>query len=1176
LFFLKKGNLKKKLNKKYLLYFLFIILLSLSGCIELIGTQEKQACLSLTHFSENSIDECNTQANCYGQVEKINFYESENLPFEIYNGLSSYKNHVASIYFNYTKTKKLLEKINNACLTDKPKEIIDNVNLLRFYFSESFRFLDKTSKESIKIIKDYTLFLELQQVNLIPEEKIFQDYIVLNQNLNDLKENKNENTYVYKLFKDIDFLNKYAKQIGFKENYVSKENLNDLTVYYLKYYDKEVNAHEVYVPEIFGMGYFLLNKMSSIEDIRQINEVLNKLEGYNYYLIIDKFVGKNNSVVTNFKELNNSINSNLDGVYEKIKDHQLEIENEKEYLKTDEYLQFLKYKHYFFQQEITFGFYLSYLKNIKIIIEKNKLLSEDINKQQEEIIFDCDLVVETAKKYSNYFFKEKIKEYEKTNNFLEKERICKDLKSSLENKDCFEKINAFLEKNILEGDDYQLFVYQDQDQCLEVLNNINYKLKENEKIKLLNKLILENLIKKQEIELFIIDNSNINKLLDISIQIKNIENLENIEKIINVDEKIKNMQEINDLLDQIAKEVIDFKKCVIIENKDNTYLKINNPFSFFLENISINHNYSGIKSVDNKIIVKGNSFEIEKLFSGDNLFEIEYENKNKITYNIIYLSLTESLIEIVIENEIENIKNTINFLPNFISMSHDCLIIDDKVEFITKKENKCYLKGDLFQINKEVNISNITEEKIIIYEKFILKNNYFDKINQKLTVTDKKEDSLVQIFINDKEVDQIIEDDKIKIILTLNTNEFAKIIVQTLENKKEINTQVRMKLLLLNKFLYLPYQDLVKEINKDFKNIIEMKIKEEYSLDEIKLVLGKINLFDSYEKQLEVYEFSELNYYKTYNSIDFEKITEKEKKSIDKIDVDKYKNIILAETELIKIFSEIQNREKQDLEFKSIENLETISVQKEIIQNYSLENIDVDKLLKTKSFDEIDQIIINKLKEKAEDLYLKVNPNYNQLDIYQIQEIISKVYLLFEEYTLRDLYNVKYFSGISENDAKRLEKSSSFLDSVALNKELSRHEEYFENQEYQKAIDVISQETINRIDKIKSDYAVLKNGLEIIKNDAKKEIIQYQSKEIDNERLELAKSYYDEEKFLTTIMLLKTNEKENIKNNKFKQILISLGIVILFGVLYTYIRLGNKPKKEDFEIKKKKIIKNQD
>lgn len=509
-------------------------------------------------------------------------------------------------------------------------------------------------------------------------------------------------------------------------------------------------------------------------------------------------------------------------------------------------------------------------------------------------------------------------------------------------------------------------------------------------------------------------------------------------------------------------------------------------------------------------------------------------------------------------------------------MSNDCLVVGSTLEFITKKEIVCYLKGNLFDITKETFIEKITDEKYIVTEKYLLQNNYFENINQKISLLDLKEDQVVQIFLNDKEVEKIIEQEQIKILLELKKKDFAKIIIQKLENKNQVNAHVRERLFFLNKLLYLPFQDLLKEIERDFKDVKNLKIKDNYTLEEIKSVLEKTNLFQDYKIVLETYEIAELNYHKIYNQINFNNLNDKEKVKIEKIDSEKYKNIISAEKEIKDLLSEIKNREKQDLLLADIKNVENIVEQKEIITKYSLEDVDVDVLRKTKTLEEIDVMILNKLKEKAEDVYLKVNPSYNQLDQYQIQEIISKVYLLFEEYTLRDLYNINYFSGISENDAKRLEKSASFLDSVALNKELSRHEEYFENQEYQKAIDAISQETINRIEKIKADYLVLKNGIEIIKNDAKKEIIHYQKNEVDNEKLELAKSYYNQEKYLTTIMLLKTNENEYSKNNKFQQILISFGIVILFGVLYAYIRLGNKPKKENFETKKKKIIRNQD
>ncbi|NCP98368.1 hypothetical protein GW820_05780, partial [archaeon] len=113
--------------------------------------------------------------------------------------------------------------------------------------------------------------------------------------------------------------------------------------------------------------------------------------------------------------------------------------------------------------------------------------------------------------------------------------------------------------------------------------------------------------------------------------------------------------------------------------------------------------------------------------------------------------------------------------------------------------------------------------------------------------------------------------------------------------------------------------------------------------------------------------------------------------------------------------------------------------------------------------------------------------------------------------------------------------------------------------------------TINRIEKIKSDYDNLTSGLIEIKDDAKKEIIDYQKKEYDVETLNFAKTNYDDEKYLDVIYVLKQTNPVSKNSTKTQYILITI-IVVLFVSLYAYLRLGNKKKEKTIAEKKKKIL----
>jgi len=1158
-------------NKKYLIIFLLIILVSISGCVELITTQEKQACLALTHFSSTSIEGCLTQKSCYAQVDSIGYYSSKYLPYSIHNTLLAYQNHIASSYFYYTKTTKLLDKINRACQSNKPKEILDNLNLSRFYFAESFKYIDKTSKESINLITAYAIYLEKQEINLIPEELLYDDYILLNQNLNDLKEIKNSTSYISKLNTEIKNLYDYAKEIGFRSNYIKKENISDLSAYYLEIYEEETNSFEVNIPELFGIGYFALNTASNIMDLKRINTLANKLDVYNYYLLTDKFIGKENSLAIELKNINNSLNENLDEVFAKIKILEEEIEIDENYLSDNSKTQYYINKNNFAESKTSFGAYLSSLKTIKNEISKNKLNEDTQNNVNSINMLECDLIIDYAKEYTSIYFKTKINDYQKTNNLIKKMKFCEDINKALNNPECNKQLEFFLKTNEAETKDFELLMIDDNKQCVEVVGNINYILTTNEKITLLSELIKTENIKIKEINIFSQNYIVKSDLIKIHTYLTKLQDQKNIEKIIDIDSKITTLIKNDNLLNELAKQIIKNNLDYIHINQNNLIIK--NPFSFKLETITLSNPYTQITSNNNKLKITSTKIQLEILFSGENYFNINYLNEKKITYYLKYLGIDDAIVEIDIENTVEGIKDEITFLPEFKTTDPNIFLEDNVIKYTTKKNNKIYLTGTIFETLKQIYIEELTLDKFIIIEKYTLKNLFPKDINQKLNLMNYKEDELAIIFENNKEINPIIEGDKIKINLTLKQDKTTQINLQKMCAKSKVYNELDNYLLEIQKLNLSVFENIKKEVQANFTLEISFNLNKEYTLNEIKSMYTKIPKLQLIQKKYYLCETAETKYFINYNKIDQNKLSNIEKVKLVNINNNKYKNIIFYEIQLNEFIEEVNNREKKYIKFKFEENITQLESQKELINKYNLTTINIDELIKTTDINNITKIISDNLKLKSDQIYSLIDPITNGLDTRQITELITKVYTLYDDYTLRDLYSLKYYAGITENDAKRLEKNIVFIDGVLLNRELTNFKENYDNQKYAAAIDSISTETINRINKIKADITILEVGLNIIKSDAKTEISNYQKTSYDKEILELAKNNYDNEKYLNTIVLLKNNTKKNdISNKQLKPTLISIVIIILFSGVYIYLRLDKKEKSQNQKNKKKKII----
>ncbi len=1157
------------LNKKYLIIFLLVILVGLSGCIDFITTQEKQACLALTHFSSTSILGCSTQNSCYKQVENLDILSNENLPYEISNDILMYENYVASSYYYYNQSSKLLEKINNACFNEKPKDLVENVNELMFFFSQLFEYLDKTSKQSIFLLIDYSIYLEKEEVYLIPEEKLYDDFILLNNNLNQLKEIKNKDTYVYRINEEVENLHYLAQDLGFNRTYISKQNFSDLSEYYLKVYEEEVSAHEIYIPEVFEIGSYVFKKISDIESLRKINLNLNRIESYNFYNVLNRFIGKDNSILIDFKEINNNVNNNLENVFLKIKHLEISIEDNQKYLTEDTYLEFKQNKNSFKNKEISFGRYLAYLKTIDNLVSKNKINLDLLDAEEKRLLLECDLVIADAKTYTNIFYKTKIDEYLLNDSFIEKIKICDQLKQAINEDFCLLKINNFLTTEVLETKEYELFIFEDDLMCRETVGNINYKLSSNEKILLIEKILFGLKQYIQEIETNVIKNENKKRIIEIKEIVLKIDFEENIVKIINIDSKIDRLIEQEKELDGIAKNSIVENKLFDIKHVEGEYyFNIYNPYFKTIEEVSFENRYNEITSDNPNLKITTTKITAQKLFSGDNLYKINYINKKIITFDILRLDLEESIIKVNIKNEVEGIYDFFDFIPGFKTNSSQVDINNSKITYLTEKENNIFLFGNLFERESNIEVDEIYLDKYILIEKISVKNNYLKNIDQKIYFKPINNTETIIITENKKEITPVIENGYVTFILKINQKETKHYEIQMLKEKEEINLLVETYLLKLNKYQLSRFENIKNESEILFKDIKSINLNKEYSITDIKKILDKTNYFENIDLKINNSELAEINYLKLYNNINLEELTVSEKNKLDKIDYNKYKDIVDAEEELKKLLLEIQERKNEEEETKiKIDEIQLNNL-KEKITKYNLEGIELSKY---KDLEEIDKIIKDKLKEHAQNIYLNINPDITGLNTRKIEELINKIYILYEDYSLRDLYNINYFASITINDAERLEKNKDFLDTVMFNNELLKFEENYNAEEYEKAINSISTQTISRIEKIKTEMNLLEKGLEEVKKDAKELITSSQKNNFDSEILEFAKVNYENEKYLNTIILLKENKVNKNKLN-INQYLIGIVIVFIFGLIYAYFKIGNKKKEETKQEKKKKII----
>lgn len=1180
--------------KKYLIFFLLLIILSLSGCIHLLNTQQKQMCLTVTHYSKNSLPNCATQSACLEKVNEINY--SNKLPFQIYNELTVYKNNIASTYLFYNNSVKNIEKINNNCDTNNPKELIDGLNDFFYYVTNIFKYNDYASEQSIIIIKDLTVYLQNQDVELIPEEEIYNDYILLNKNLNELKINKSNIHYINKLNKEIKNLHVVAEDFGFKKTYLSETNYTDLISYY--YNVAQVPSADIKIPKAYPAINYLITNVSKLETLEKINKNLGNANTYNFYLLLDRIVGTKDSVHTDFVEIVNRFNRNYDTIFLKIKELEKNISENKDYLLDERYNDFLVEKRNFENKEISFGKYLADLKIIENEIYNNKITYQIDDEEKSKELLACQELILEAKNYKNPYFKNKIKEYENTDNYNVKIEICNQLEVSLQNESCLEELKTVQESEKINFEEFLFLKINDVFECNEYLQTINQKLEGDSTLVYINKLILEN-------KKIISEIKNKEKTLKQDSEILDLENkvdvdrlLQNYKKIINSENIIKQELEINGLLLDITKQLINNEKYTfeIVNNK--YYFTLTNPFSFNLEGVVYTQVPISDKiiSKDNLLTIKKNKIYLQKLLPNKNYYQVEIENHKNIIREIIKLDLDKTIVRLIITNDVINFIDTFYLPKNLIitSSNTEYSLVEENenrtLRYLTKEQTEFIYVADVLENNPEIeNIEMLTEEKYIIISHFSLKNIFEeDIITTPVTIYKIDSDDEIIVKENNKEVYFEKENNSININLSLKRNETKNYTLQILKDKDGVLEEIQELNLIINDLKLSYFEDVQKIINLNkFLQLDTEKI--DYSFEDIKQYYSlKQEIYDVLKLETEN-RIVEQKYISLHSEL-LEKLDEEELLKLSEIDYDKYKNIkyslYLLENLKQKII--IKNKKETD---KLIE--ENITKQREVENKISyLENEDVkNKLLKeitNINFDENNQTLFSNILEKVNnsakteattiyELLIKLD---NIIEEDTTNKLLEDIEWLYEDYGLQQIYAVKYYPLITLKDLERYVKKQDFLDTQTYKKLYYKFVENYEEKDYVSAINSIDKVTINRLVEINAEKELLENGLEQIKRDSKEILNNFIEENSDNENIQgiisKAVGFYDSKKYLNIIILLKNNSeiKDQNENTSKKQIIIILIFLIILFLLYILLNTKKNKKKETKINKKKKILKN--
>jgi len=307
------------LSKKFIFMCLLGIIF-LSACIKEPAIEDRLLCLELTSYSKAEIPLCKTQESCFSEVEKAYSASSSDFPPLIENNLSELKNQVALSWLYFNRSLENLKTINKNCLNSTNLIGLDKTaNELNHNLVKAFEYNDKAHMLAFSILFLQKSYLENQQVELIKEEKIFDDFIGINNNLNEFNEGRafGETSFASNYFINVKRFENFSEKINFEKTVIAQFTVFDLINGFDEEILSQVPKKPFYFPMISNSVSSLIEYLSNTFTLQQAVQLLKSNPSFELFEIYNRFEGKQNSSIKEFFKLNISIKNNIKEINEK-------------------------------------------------------------------------------------------------------------------------------------------------------------------------------------------------------------------------------------------------------------------------------------------------------------------------------------------------------------------------------------------------------------------------------------------------------------------------------------------------------------------------------------------------------------------------------------------------------------------------------------------------------------------------------------------------------------------------------------------------------------------------------------------------------------------------------------------------------------------------------------------
>ncbi len=289
---------------KTILAIVILVLLSFSGCISSeLSIQQRQKCIELSSRAYAHVPRCESQQECFAKVEQEFFGFNETVfsskpREEIY----SFKNNLAASWLYFNKANKSVLAIKQACSSlQNTGSIPVHINELNHSLRMAFKHSDSAFENAFSFVLFEKQDLEREDVELITEEPLFDSFVAINNNLNDLESGKSgPQTFAGYYLDNIHAFQQLVGRTGFSSKIVQEKNLLDLLEGKGKFVSEEAKSHSLELPFLSDAIDSFITYLNQLLKLRQAALVLPEFPSFEFFQIYSGLCGTENSSAERF------------------------------------------------------------------------------------------------------------------------------------------------------------------------------------------------------------------------------------------------------------------------------------------------------------------------------------------------------------------------------------------------------------------------------------------------------------------------------------------------------------------------------------------------------------------------------------------------------------------------------------------------------------------------------------------------------------------------------------------------------------------------------------------------------------------------------------------------------------------------------------------------------------